>query len=74
MFCTPKHKGGLWSGILEGFDSKRDVALPVRPGTYELDAVMRNSDDYVVGSKTNLWHVHRKVTVVEGRDTIIEVR
>ena len=44
-------EGAQWGGSGEVSDSNRQLAIPVKPGAYILDAVMRNTEDYVVASK-----------------------
>ncbi|MCE5197439.1 MAG: carboxypeptidase-like regulatory domain-containing protein [Armatimonadota bacterium] len=66
--------GPEWGGYIQGFDNKRQAYLSIKPGVYILDAVLRNTEDYSVNSKANLWTFHRKITVAPGKNTVIEVK
>ena len=81
-------KGRLWIGYkitntaggepligrTEGFNRKRESTIPVKPGIYIIDAVLRNTEDCDVASKANLWKISTKITVKPERDTIIDIR
>ncbi len=66
--------GPEWGGYLSGFNINRTAALPLKPGTYMLDAVMRNTENYSVSSNINLWRTRTKISVVAGKDTVIMVK
>jgi protocatechuate 3,4-dioxygenase beta subunit len=66
--------GPEWGGYIERRKMGDDLAIPVKPGTYNLEAVLRNTRDKSVSSKANLWHIKTKVTVKPGKDTVIKVK
>lgn len=66
--------GPKWGDYLTGFDGKREAVLPIKPGAYTLDAVLRNTEDYKVDSNANLWRKQCRVTVKPGKDTVIAVQ
>lgn len=67
-------KGLKWGGYVSAFDANREASLPIKPGNYILDAVLRNTDDYKVASKVNLWAIHTKLIVTKGKDTVILIK
>ena len=72
VFAGPK--GHEWNNSSD-FDINRKAFFAIKPGTYILDAVMRNSyDDYNIKSKDNLWKTHRKIIVLPGKDVTIEIK
>jgi protocatechuate 3,4-dioxygenase beta subunit len=67
--------GPTWGGVLffkEG--SPREVSMPIAPGTYEVEAVLRQENQSgVLGSEANLWSGTQTVTVEEHKDAVIEI-
>ncbi|MDD3925631.1 MAG: carboxypeptidase-like regulatory domain-containing protein [bacterium] len=70
--------GPEWGGILWWQDRHEhdngNPAIPLAPGTYLLDAVLRYTNDYAVDSISNLWKMHQKVVIKEGKDTVIYIK
>jgi len=66
--------GPEWGGYLPGFNIDRTAALPIKPGNYLMQAVLRNTTNRAVLSGDNLWKTHKRFTVVAGRDIIIDVK
>lgn len=66
--------GPEWGGYLSSFDPNRETALPVKAGRYVLDAVLRNTEDYLVASNADLSKLHREITVTEGEDTVVTMK
>lgn len=66
--------GMMWGGIIYIYTAdSSNPAIPIKPGTYILDAILRHSLDDMVDSKNNLWHVHKNIVVKPGKDTVIQV-
>jgi|GEM_PF-2547747 len=66
--------GLLWGGCIRAFDNNREGAVLIKPGKYTIEAVMRNTEDYAVTSKANIWKIKKTITVNPGKDTIIPVQ
>jgi hypothetical protein len=65
--------GFEWGGMIKS-EANSDIAIPIKPGTYVLEAVLRDTHDYRVESKCNLWQVKTKVSVKAGKDTVISIK
>ena len=67
--------GPYWGDIMffkEG--SPREASLPIPPGTYEVEAVLRQENQSgVLGSGLDLWSGTQTVTVEEHKDAVIEI-
>lgn len=66
--------GPEWGGFIERSDANPDLAIAVKPGTYLLEAVLRNTEDFAIDSDANLWRTKQKVTVKAGKDSVIVVK
>ncbi len=66
--------GPEWGGYLPGFNINRIAAIPIKPGNYLMQAVLRNTTNRAVLSGDNLWKMHKRFTVVAGKDTVIDVK
>ena len=48
--------------------------VPLPPGDYELEAIMRHEDrEGVISAQNDLWHATQNIRVEPGRDTVIEI-
>jgi 5-hydroxyisourate hydrolase-like protein (transthyretin family) len=69
------YMGPYWGNILFlAGDTPRQSAMPIAPGTYRVEAVLRleNSPGWV-GAKDDLWSWSGTVKVGQGRDAVITV-
>ncbi|MEN6357813.1 MAG: carboxypeptidase-like regulatory domain-containing protein [Armatimonadota bacterium] len=67
------HYGPEWGGKIAPKPGD-DLAIPIKPGTYLLEAVLRDTFNYSVKNKANLWQVKTKLTVKAGKDTVVLVK
>jgi hypothetical protein len=68
-------RGPFWGSIifLEGNPS-RQAFIPIEPGEYLVDAVLRRENQTgVISSKDDIWCGKQTVDVEEGKDTIIDI-
>lgn len=70
------YNGRTWGSVLnfEG-ENPREVYVPIEPGTYRVEAVLRaNEADYSIGAGEDLWSGASTVKVEQGKDAVVEVR
>ena len=68
-------QGPYWGSILflDG-DPPREASLPISPGRYRIEMVLRTEKRrYSLSSKQDLWSDTREIDVVPGEDLIIEI-
>lgn len=68
---------GYWGPTLGSdtyFNEELEACIPVKPGTYQVQAALMEEDNRgVIGSTDNLWSTEQTVKVQPGKDTVIEV-
>lgn len=69
-------RDGLYWGDIMFFKegSPREASMPIAPGTYEVEAVLREENQSgVLGSQTDLWSGTQTVVVDEDKDAVVEI-